>query len=202
MNATEKRISAAAMRLFAERGSLDLTMSDLANEAQVARGTLYRNVQSVEHLFQKILEDLAVEIHAKNKGALDGANVQDPPARLATGIRLLVRQAHDNPSMGRFFVRFGLTDESLRGILTGPPMRDVHTGISTGRYTVPQSMELSIASLLSGATVSAMWMVLEGHQGWREAGSSAAELVLRALGIAADEASSIAAADLPAQPEG
>jgi hypothetical protein len=47
-----------------------------------------------------------------------------------------------------------------------------------------------------------MWMVLDGHQGWREAGSTAAELVLRALGIAPGEAQRLSAMDLPAPPEG
>ena len=55
----------------------------------------------------------------------------------------------------------------------------------------------SIASMVLGATVSAMWMVLEGHQTWREAGSSTAELVLRAMGIAPDEARQISTTELP-----
>ena len=45
-----------------------------------------------------------------------------------------------------------------------------------------------------------MWMVLEGHQTWREAGSSTAELVLRALGIDAEEAHRIATDPLPVLP--
>jgi hypothetical protein len=49
-----------------------------------------------------------------------------------------------------------------------------------------------------GALVSALSMVLEGHQTWREAGSCAAELVLRALGVGASEAHEIATADLRA----
>ena len=36
-----------------------------------------------------------------------------------------------------------------------------------------------------------MWMVLEGHQTWREAGSATAELLLRALGIEPAEAHDI-----------
>jgi hypothetical protein len=59
-------------------------------------------------------------------------------------------------------------------------------------------MIMSAASLLVGATVSAMSMVLEGHQTWREAGSCAAELVLRGLGVDAAEAHQIATADLRA----
>jgi hypothetical protein len=42
-----------------------------------------------------------------------------------------------------------------------------------------------------------MWMVLEGHQTWREAGSSTAELVLRAMGIEPTEAREISMTELP-----
>ena len=40
-------------------------------------------------------------------------------------------------------------------------------------------------------------MVIDGHQGWREAGTDAAELVLRALGVKESEAQAIAKAPLP-----
>jgi hypothetical protein len=104
--------------------------------------------------------------------------------------------------MGRFIVRFGLTEEMLHAVLSGPPMEDVKAGIAAGRYDVTESMALSVASFMTGAALSAMWMVLEGHQAWREAGTSTAELILRALGIAPDEARTLASTDLPALPAG
>lgn len=201
MTATSRRINAAAMRLFAERGTTDVTFSELALEAGVARGTLYRNVESVDELFDQVRARLAFEIHDTNARLMDAHGEVDPPLRLATGIRLLVRRTHDNPAMGRFLVRFAMTDESLREVLAGPPMRDIQAGVEAGRYAIRPGMELSVASLAMGAVVSAMWMVLEGHQAWREAGSGAAELVLRALGVPADEAREIAAAPLPDLPE-
>ncbi|MFE2994558.1 TetR/AcrR family transcriptional regulator [Nocardia sp. NPDC059246] len=198
MSATQRRINAAAMRLFAERGSVDLTMSELATEAGVARGTLYRNVESVEQLFQQVRAQLAFELHSANAQAMDAHGDLDPPLRLSTGTRMIVRMAHENPAAGRFVVRFALTDESLREMLTGPPMRDVAAGIASGRYVVAPGMELSIASMLMGTVVSAMWMVLEGHQSWRDAAAGAAELILCALGVPHDEARRIAASPLPA----
>jgi AcrR family transcriptional regulator len=201
MQRTEKRINDAAMRLFAERGSAEVSISELATEAGVARGTLYRNVESIDRLFDQVKEQLAFELHDSIARVMDAHGDLDPPLRLATGMRMLVRRAHENPAMGRFLVRFALTDESLREVLSGPPMQDVEAGITTGRYAVAPALSLSIASLLMGAVVSAMWMVLEGHQGWREAGSGAAELVLASLGVARDEAHQIAGAPLPPLPE-
>jgi AcrR family transcriptional regulator len=192
---TDRRINAAAVRLFTTKGTTQLTVSELAQEANVARGTLYRNVGSVEDLFNRIVAEFSADLH--RRVAATFAGIDDPAARLATGLRLWVRYAHENPTMGRFAVRFGLTEESLRAVMAGPPMRDIKAGIAAGRYDTGTASIDSIASLAVGATVSAMWMVLEGHQTWRDAGTSTAELLLRAMGIDPAEAHEISMADLP-----
>jgi len=197
MNGTEQRIHAAAIRLFAERGSAEVTMSELAAEAAVARGTLYRNVESMDRLYEQVRLDLAAALHARNVRVMDAVGITDAPARLATATRLLVKLAHDDPPTARFVVRFGLADETLREVLSGPPLQDVADGVAAGRYVVGSVSELSIASMLMGTVIGAMWMVLEGHQGWREAGAGAAELVLRALGVSAEEARELVGAPLP-----
>lgn len=201
VKATERRIHSAALRLFAARGSKDVTMSELAEEADVARGTLYRNVQSIDQLFEQARAQLVFDLHDSNARAMDDHRDLDPPLRLATAIRMIVRRAHEDPAMGRFLVQFGLTDESLRQALVGPPMADIEAGIRAGRYSVVPEMALSLVSLLIGAVVSAMWMVLEGRQTWREAGTGTGELILCALGIPRGEAVQLASAPLPALPE-
>jgi AcrR family transcriptional regulator len=192
---TDQRISDAAVRLFVEKGTTQLTISELAQEANVARGTLYRNIGSVDGLFDRIVAELSADMHKRVSATFVG--IDDSAARLATGVRLFVRYAHENPIMGRFAVRFGLSDESLRAWMTGPPMADISAGVAAGRYAIGPSSVDSVASLVLGATVSAMWMVLEGHQTWREAGSSTAEFLLRALGIEPAEAHEICTAELP-----
>lgn len=195
MTSTEDRIRMAAVSLFTEKGATDVTISELAIKAGVARGTLYRNFESTGALFDQVVAEFSDEMHERIAGTFVG--IDDAAMRLATGIRLWVRYAHESPTMGRFAVRFALTEPSLRSVITGPPMWDVSIGIAAGRYTVAVSMVPTIASLVIGATVSAMWMVLEGHQTWREAGSSTTELILRSLGIDPVEAQSISTAELP-----
>ncbi|MFD6157402.1 TetR/AcrR family transcriptional regulator [Nocardia sp. NPDC060256] len=200
MRSTDKRVLTAAIKLLGEKGTLDLTMSELAAEAQVARGTLYRNIESMERLYADVVQELTTETHLRIAVALDNHGDDDPAVRLAMALRMFVRMAHENPSMGKFIVRFGLTDDSLRGILSGPPMKDVAAGKAAHRYVLDGVPDVSVASLMIGVAVSAIWMVLEGHQGWREAGSSAAELQLRALGVDAEQARRIATADMPPLP--
>jgi AcrR family transcriptional regulator len=198
MTTTDDRIYAAAIRLFVEKGTTQITISELAQEANVARGTLYRNVGSIEGLFDRVVGDMSADLHQRVAATFDG--IDDSAARLAIGMRMWVRYAHENPLMGRFAVKFGLSEEALRTWMTGPPQHDIGSGIASGRYSLGDLKAESVASLVQGATISSMWMVLEGHQTWREAGSAAAELVLRALGIGPDEARAIAALPLPAMP--
>lgn len=192
---TDQRISEAAIRLFVEKGTTQLTVSELAQAANVARGTLYRNIGSMADLFDRVVGEFSADLHQRVSASFDG--IDDPAARLATGLRLWIRYAYENPTIGRFAVRFGLSEESMRAVMTGPPMRDINAGVAAGRYDLGSLSVDSIASMVLGATVSAMWMVLEGHQTWREAGSATAELVLRAMGIQIVEAREIAMAELP-----
>jgi AcrR family transcriptional regulator len=194
MTSTDERISAAAARLFVTKGTNQVTISELAQEANVARGTLYRNAGSMDSLFDRIVAELSADLHHRVSASFVG--IDDPAARLATGVRLWIRYAHDNPLMGRFAVKFGLNEGALRTWMSGPPLQDVQAGIAAGRYEVANVD--TVASLVLGATISAMWMVLEGHQTWREAGATTAELLLRSLGIDPVEAQHICAKELPA----
>jgi hypothetical protein len=76
-------------------------------------------------------------------------------------------------------------------------MQDVAAGVAAHRFDVGEASMLGVASLLMGGAVAAIWTVLEGHQGWREAGSSTAELVLRALGVSSSEARRMSRTQLP-----
>lgn len=152
----------------------------------------------MDDLFDRVVGEVTADLHRRVSASF--ATIDDSATRLATGIRMWVRYAHENPQLGRFAVKFGLGEETLRSWMTGPPSSDVDAGVAAGRYQLGEVGVDSVASLVLGATVSAMWMVLEGHQTWREAGSSTAELVLRALGIDAEEAHRIATDPLPVLP--
>jgi AcrR family transcriptional regulator len=195
LTSTEQRINQAAVRLFVQKGATQLTVSELAAEANVARGTLYRNVGSMDDLFDRVVADFSADLHRRVSDSFDG--IDDPAARLATGVRMWIRYGHDNPELGRFIVKFGLAEGALRSVMVGPTMSDVMNGIDAGRYVITRADGESVAALIMGSTISAMWLVLEGHQTWRDAGSATAELLLRALGIAVGDARDIARRELP-----
>jgi AcrR family transcriptional regulator len=196
MNAAQRRIAAAALKLFAEKGSADVTVSELAEAAGVARGTIYNNLDSPERLFETVAAALADEMNGRIVKSYEG--VDDPAARLAIGVRLYVKRAHEDPVWGRFLVHFGLASDSLRRIWAGSPLKDLELGIEKKRYQIAETQIPSALGMLAGSTLSAALMVLEGVKTWRDAGSETAELVLRGLGVKASEARRIAHAELPA----
>jgi AcrR family transcriptional regulator len=190
-----KRIQNAAMRLFAERGTMQLTVSELADAAGVARGTIYNQNTDVAVLFEQVATSLTHEMSARIQATL--ASTDDPLKRLALGIRLFVRRAHAEPIWGRFIVRFGVTTPTLRGLLSGRPARDLERAVKDGRLQLRSDQFISVIAMMSGGVFAAIMLVLEGYQTWREAGSSAAELFLRAIGVQHDEALALSRIEVP-----
>lgn len=199
MTVAQRRIHDAALRLFASKGSADISVSELAATAGVARGTIYNNLASPEHLFEQVAAQLADEMDERIVASYTG--IDDPALRLAVGVRLYIRRAHEEPHWGRFLAHFGVTSEALRKVWSGPPVQDLVLGLSTRRYDFREDQTIGALGLLGGTTLSGIMLVLEGLRTWRDAGSDAAELILKALGIDPAEARQLATTELPALAE-
>ncbi|MGB0110290.1 MAG: helix-turn-helix domain-containing protein, partial [Terriglobales bacterium] len=105
----QKRIKQAALRLFGEKGVDRVNVKELAQSANVARGTIYNNQRaSTEQMFQEIATQLSFEMHQRVAATL--AEIDDPVQRLAIGFRLFVRRAHEEPDWGAFIVRFTMNN--------------------------------------------------------------------------------------------
>ena len=193
-----QRIHGAAMKLFAEHGATKVNVSELAEAAGMARGTVYSHVPDVDRLFEEVAAQLAREMTGRVMAGLLG--VTDPARRLAIGVRQYIRRAHDEPLWGRFMSRFGLSPALTRELLASDPAADLREGIDSGRYRIGREQLDTMVGLLVGGALAAMLPVLDGRATWRQAGSDTAELLLVALGIARDEARAIAQAELPPLP--
>ena len=191
----QRRIQQAALRLFVEKGAARVNVKDLAQSAKVARGTIYNNHRaSTAQIFQEIASQLSIEMHERVVETL--AHVEDPAQRLAIGVRLFVRRANEESDWGAFIVRFGLNNSMLRQMWFGPPRKDVSAGMEKGRFNLRPEQLPAAMSMIATSALGAMFLVLQGHRGWRNAGCDCAELLLRALGVSAREAQRIASAEL------
>ncbi|HBP4632899.1 TPA: TetR/AcrR family transcriptional regulator [Pseudomonas aeruginosa] len=197
-NQAQRRIHQAALRLFAEKGVTQLTISDLAEEAGVARGTIYNNVDTMDQLFEQVASQMSAEMH--QRVAMSFATLEDPAERLSRGMRYFIRRTHEEPHWGTFLTRFAMSHSAMREMLYSQVTIDLLQGLKQDRYQIRQENLPSVISLIASSTLGAMFLVLEGIKTWRDAGSETVELVLRALGIPAEEAQRLANLELPPLP--
>ncbi|MGO9336588.1 MAG: TetR/AcrR family transcriptional regulator [Terracidiphilus sp.] len=195
----QARIYEAAMGIFTRRGTTQANVSELAQAAGIARGTIYNNVSHPDSIFEEVATALSNEMHARVVASFEA--IDDPAHRLACGMRLFVRRAHEEPQWGRFIVRFAFTTASLRAMLSGPPAHDLQDGLQKGRYRFRAEQLPSVAAFVAATTLAAMSLVLNGDKTWRDAGSDAAEFMLRSIGVAPQKARALATTDLPPLPE-
>ena len=197
MSAGQRRIHEAALKLFAAKGTTEVSVSELAQAAGVARGTVYNNLKSPEMLFKQVAAQLAEEMDARVVATYAAAGITDPALKMAIGIRCYLRRAHEEPHWGRFLLHFGLTESTIRELWTGPPMQDLFEGQQAGRYRFAPEQLPSAIALIGGATMSGVLLVIDGLKTWREAGHDLAAMVLTAFGMPADEAKALATVELP-----
>lgn len=194
-NSAQQRIYKAALQLFAENGNTQVSVSDLAEAAGVARGTIYNHVRQPEALFESVAADLANDMNIRISQLFEA--LEDPAARLSTGIRLWLRRAHSDPQWGRFLIRFAFNSSALQQFWAGQPVADLAHGIELGRYRCRHDQLPTVIAMVAGTVLSSVFLVLEGHRTWRDAGADAAELVLIALGLPREEARALATSELP-----
>nr|WP_218171797.1 TetR/AcrR family transcriptional regulator [Pseudomonas gingeri] len=198
MNPVQRRIHQAALRLFAEKGISQVNISDLAQEAGVARGTIYNNVETMDKLFEQVASQLSADMHQRVKKSID--SLEDPAQRLANGIRLFIRRTHEEPHWGAFMSRFALSNLALREMFSSQAVPDLIHGLGIGRYHFRQEQMVTIISFIASSVLGSMFLVLEGLKTWRDAGTDTAELILRALGVSIEDARVLATVELPPLP--
>jgi len=193
-----RRIHDAALRLFARTGRTDLSISELASEAGVARGTVYQYVSSAETLFDCVAAGLTAETYRrihKSTAATDSAVC--PLTRLAIGMRLYIRRAHDEPMWGQFIYSFGFRARVLQELWHSDPGRDLVAAASAGLITSQPENLRTTASYVGGVVIAAIHLVVDGRDTWRSAGAQAVRFVLRSLGVPEATADRLAEGELP-----
>ena len=189
------RIYQAAIRLFAESGRGEVTVSELADAAGIARGTIYNNIKAPENLFGEVASSLAHEMILRIEATMRA--IDDPAERIATGMRLFVRRAHEEQDWGRFLTRFALENSALSGMMREPPAKDIRKAIKAKTFSAGEEAIHALVSMLTGTTLAAMSAVIHGDQAWRNGGSDAAELFLRACGASPADARRLSTSGLP-----
>src|SRR5262245_1767949 len=81
--ATRRQLVAAARRLFGRRGVFEVSIEDLAREAEMGKGTVYLYFANRDALLGAALEDCLGEMERWIDGVLDGSDAPDRARRIA-----------------------------------------------------------------------------------------------------------------------
>ena len=189
---TFEQLVDAAVRVFARQEANDTSFLDIANEAQVASGTVHNYFKSKAELIEaaalKLVEQIRRPIHA-----IFG-RVVDPAEQLAVLIRLALLKVADDPVWGAAMLRLAaatrLTGEKLMDTI--PDILEV--GRSQRRLAFGDPLAARV--LVSGAILAGMHSVLNGEAS-SALGEDLAEHCLLALGLSGEEAASVARRPIP-----
>jgi AcrR family transcriptional regulator len=177
----------AARALLSTRPADAITVEEVTSKAGVAKGTFYIHFENLDDLRAAVIEELTSEFDELLQ--VHRAMVADPVERIASGCMAFVAQALRDPAWGAL---------SARGIWACPPVaravssrlsEDLHHAIEQGRLAAI-SAELGF-DIVVGVVLQAMRSASERKLTSRDV-PLIVSAVLRALGLATDEADRIA----------
>lgn len=182
MSAAKERLLAAALKIFAEKRTKSVSVSELAREANVARSTIYNLVPNVDTLFQEVADQVTQQFNKKLSATVVG--IDDPALKLAFALALPLEQFHRDPLSGRFVTEFALQEGRIRKYWFGVPNEALTSGVATNRFSITQSEIPVFRGQMAGGLLSTMLLIRDGHAGWRDAARCFVAIQLRALGLA------------------
>lgn len=145
---TRSRIVAAALRVFAAKGTDSPVIDDFIREAGIARGTFYNYFNRTEQLLLAVTRSLEDELILAIEAEL--RDYEDPVVRLATGLRLWLGWARTDRVGCAFVVKSRFRGELVERQLQA----DLRGGRRTGALTFP-SVETA-RDVVVGAVLEAM----------------------------------------------
>ncbi len=195
---TRGALIGAAQRILARRGTTEVAVQDITDEADVGLGSFYNHFSSKAELFEEAVLELLSDFGA----ALDEAcaGMDDPAEVFSVGIRLTCRLAGSQPEVARILVLAGphflIADRGL----APQALRDIVNGVRAGRFSAPNPV-LALA-VVAGSVLAFVQIRLtaEGAAG-RLTDADADDLaatVLTTLGLSAPDAFEVAHRPLPA----
>jgi AcrR family transcriptional regulator len=176
---TRKALLSAGQKLFAEKPADSVTISDIAEEAEVAKGSFYNHFVDKEAFANEIYAGVHGEINLE----IDTANAGefDPAARIARALCLVLRYAQTHPE--KLSALLSLADRrSADALLNDGVTADVAEGLRAGRFSGldTETAVLIVLSLIMETVRRVMSCGFEGNA--PALAGSIATALLRALG--------------------
>ena len=191
---TRARLQEAARRVFGRKG-MAVSINDVVEAAGISRPSFYNYYSTIDQLLASVTEDMVTELNAQIDASVRG--VDDPAARIATGIRQYCKRAHDDPDWANFLLHFGLLNPHIIEVMRRSLLRDIELGVQSGRFPIGNDQVNGVFALLVGGGLAAIMMIRRGVDGHLAIGQQTAQAALRALGIKSKDAAAMSRLPLP-----
>lgn len=132
---TRRKLLAAALRVFAEKGPDAPLIDDFIAAAGVARGTFYNYFSTTQELLDAVTSELSDAILAEIDKVV--VTIKDPLERLATGCLLYMHIGVDLPNWGAFVMRTGFRSQAIGTLVDVYMPRDIELARKAGELSYP-----------------------------------------------------------------
>jgi AcrR family transcriptional regulator len=184
---TRERITTAARELLLEQDAAKLRLSDVAERADVAFGSLYTYFENKEAIVDAVISTSLTELIAEDRPGAE--QYEDPAEEIAAASKRVVRIARDQPKLALALMSLDHAQERFVAILAPRSQELLERGVAAGRFTLTDASAVT-AYLLAGGFELIRGM-LDGRFG-SGAEVICADTALRTVGIPPDEAYRIA----------
>lgn len=186
-----KALLNAAEKLIAEKGLERVTIDEIAETADLAKGTFYNYFNDKNEIAKELAITIRRELAAEVGIAEEG--IKDPAEQLVAGIAVFLRAAASSPVHAAVVARMYSLWLRPKDNTNLRLLKDLENGYRGGRFSVG---DLQVGILLTVGVVQAGIMRALELAEWdpiRKLALTLSESVLRALGMTGNEAHSISA---------
>ncbi|HKN02001.1 MAG TPA: helix-turn-helix domain-containing protein [Candidatus Binataceae bacterium] len=184
-----KALLNAAEKLIAEKGLEHVTIDEIAETADLAKGTFYNYFDDKNEIAKELAVTIRREIRDQVGVAEEG--IDDSAGQLVAGIAVCLRAAAVSPTragvLGRMYSLWLSPDTNKEFLL----LKDLEVGYRTKRFSVG---DVPVGIVMVVGTVQAGIMRALELGEWnaiRKLTLALSELILRALGLKSNEAQAI-----------
>lgn len=189
-----RRLLDAARQLIADGGVKGLRISDVTERADLGFGTFYTYFETKDALIEAVVAEAVTQLASTIGGA--ALEIADPAEAASVSYRRFLRFSVDEPQLARVLIELDRAGDIFESAINPWGRETLERGRVTGRFDI-SDIELGLTSV-AAAALAAIRAILAGRlDPGPTTESSGAEMMLRAFGLEADAARSIAQKDLP-----
>ena len=131
---TRERLLDAALALMSNKGMEGVAINEITDKADVGFGSFYNHFESKEAIYSVLIDTFFEEFADALEESI--ASLADPAEIIAASIRHTLRRAAGDPVWCRFLLREGLSAHALTRGLGRRLLRDIESGVASGRFAV------------------------------------------------------------------